>query len=81
MNSLRDFPAAQQRLKDAAVAFERLQPPHHLAAAQLLHGQMLAAAGQKAQALTAMRKAQASFTQLGLKRLQKEVEKRILEVK
>ena len=73
--ALRRFPDAQTRLKESAAEFKRLQQPHHLAEAQLLHGQMLAAAGQKEKALQNMLNAKATFAKLGLKRLEKEAER------
>ena len=72
------FPGRAATFEDAAAAFERLQQPHHLAAAQLLHGQLLAAAGQKDKGLQAIAKAKAKFAELGLKRLEKEA-KHLLE--
>ncbi|GAK49208.1 hypothetical protein U14_00426 [Candidatus Moduliflexus flocculans] len=66
---------AQTRLKESAAEFKRLQQPHHLAEAQLLHGQMLAAAGQNDKALPIMLKAKATFAKLGLKRLENEAER------
>ena len=73
--ALRRFPDAQTRLKESAAEFKRLQQPHHLAEAQLLHGQLLAAAGQKEKALQNMLNAKATFAKLGLKRLEKEAER------
>ncbi len=75
--ALRRFPDAQTRLKESAAEFKRLQQPHHLAEAQLLHGQLLAVAGQKEKALQNMLKAKATFTKLGLKRLENEAERLI----
>lgn len=66
------LPEAQSRLKESVAEFKRLQQPHHLAEAQMLHGQMLAATGKKEQALQALSKAQNTFAKLGLKRLEKE---------
>ena len=73
--ALRRFPDAQTRLKESAAEFKRLQQPHHLAEAQLLHGQLLAVAGQKEKALQNMLNAKATFAKLGLKRLEKEAER------
>jgi len=72
--ALRRFADAQARLKVAAVEFKRLQQPHHLAEAQMLHGQMLAATGKHDKALQTMMKAKNTFVELGLKRLEKEIE-------
>ena len=51
------------------------------AKAQLLHGQMLAAAGQKDKALQNMLNAKKTFVKLGLKRLEREVEPQISQMK
>ena len=51
------------------------------AEAQLLHGQMLAAAGQKDKALQNMLNAKKTFVKLGLKRLEREVEPQISQMK
>ena len=75
--ALRRFPDAQTCLKESAAEFKRLQQPHHLAEAQLLHGQLLAVAGQKEKALQNMTKAKATFVKLGLKRLENEAERLI----
>ena len=50
------------------------------AKAQLLHGQMLAAAGQKDKALQNMLNAKKTFVKLGLKRLDREVEPQIAQI-
>ena len=78
--ALRRFQDAQSRLKEAAAEFKRLQQPHHLAEAQLLHGQMLAAAGQKDKALQSMTSAKATFAKLGLKRMENEAERVISRI-
>ena len=78
--ALRRFPDAQTRLKESAAEFKRLQQPHHLAEAQLLHGQLLAAAGQKENALQNMISAKKTFAKLGLKRLEREVEPQIAQM-
>ena len=51
------------------------------AEAQLLQGQMLAAAGQKDKALQNMLNAKKTFVKLGLKRLEREVEPQISQMK
>ena len=73
--ALKNYADMQTRLKASAAEFKRLQQPHHLAEAQLLHGQLLAAAGQKEKALQNMLKAKTTFAKLGLKRLENEVER------
>ncbi len=50
------------------------------AEAQLLQGQMLAAAGQKDKALQNMLNAKKTFVKLGLKRLEREVEPQIAQI-
>ena len=78
--ALKQYADMQTRLKAAAAEFKRLQQPHHLAEAQLLHGQMLAAAGQPEKALQNMISAKKTFAKLGLKRLENEAERLISRI-
>ena len=78
--ALKQYADMQTRLKAAAAEFKRLQQPHHLAEAQLLHGQMLAAAGQPEKALQNMISAKKTFAKLGLKRLENEAERVISRI-
>ena len=75
--ALKNYADMQTRLKESAAEFKRLQQPHHLAEAQLLHGQLLAAAGHKEKALQNMISAKKTFAKLGLKRLEREAERLI----
>ena len=77
--ALRHFPETRASLAAANAIFTRQQQPHHAAAAKLVEGQLLLAeTGDKAQALMLFTEAQTTFTELGLKRLQKEAE-RVIE--
>ena len=77
--ALRHFPETRASLADANAIFTRQQQPHHAAEAKLVEGQLLLAeTGDKAQALMLFTEAQTTFTELGLKRLQKEAE-RVIE--
>jgi len=59
-----------------------LQQPHHRAEAKLVEAQLLLAeTGDNVQALGLLNEAKTTLEELGLKRLQKEAEKYILEVK
>jgi tetratricopeptide (TPR) repeat protein len=73
--ALRNAQAARAGLADANATFARQQQPHHAAEAKLVEGQLLLAeSGDNAQALTLFTEAKATFVELGLKRLEKEVE-------
>ena len=77
--ALRHFPETRAGLAAANAIFTRQQQPHHAAEAKLVEGQLLLAeTGDKAQALMLFTEAQTTFTELGLKRLQKEAE-RVIE--
>ena len=79
--ALRHFPETRASLAAANAIFTRQQQPHHAAAAKLVAGQLLLAeTGDTAQALTLFTEAQATFAELGLKRLEKEVEPQIAQI-
>jgi len=76
--ALQDYALAHARLTEACVEFDRLQQPHHRATAKLVEAQLLLAEfGDNAQALNLLNAAKTTFTELGLKRLEKEAERLI----
>ena len=79
--ALRHFPETRASLAAANAIFTRQQQPHHAAAAKLVAGQLLfAESGDTAQALALFTEAKATFIELGLKRLEKEVEPQIAQI-
>jgi hypothetical protein len=74
--TLQDYALAHARLIEACAEFDRLQQPHHRAAAKLVQAQLLLAeTGDNEQALNLLNEAKATFVELGLKRLEKEAER------